>query len=88
MNIKNKKKTKENKVGHCGTLDPFADGVILICTGKETKNINTFNVFKIVFHEWLALLNDLSLSKNFSTGINYWFRPPGWQPNILETKSP
>ena len=53
-----------------------------------TKNINTFNVFKIVFHEWLALLNDLSLSKNFSTRINYWFRPPGWQPNILETKSP
>ena len=35
-----KKKNKDNKVGHCGTLDPFADGVILICTGNETKNIN------------------------------------------------
>ena len=35
-----KKKTKENKVGHCGTLDPFADGVVLVCTGDETKNIN------------------------------------------------
>ena len=35
-----KKKTKENKVGHCGTLDPFADGIIVVCTGDETKNIN------------------------------------------------
>jgi sterol desaturase/sphingolipid hydroxylase (fatty acid hydroxylase superfamily) len=52
-----------------------------------TNNINTFNVFKIAFHEWLALLNDLSLAKKFSTAINYWFRPPGWQPNILDTKS-
>ena len=37
-----KKKSKDSKVGHCGTLDPFADGVILICTGDETKNINNF----------------------------------------------
>jgi hypothetical protein len=52
------------------------------------KNINTFNVLNIAFHEWMALLNDLSLAKNFSTAINYWFKPPGWQPNILETKLP
>ena len=37
-----KKKSNVNKVGHCGTLDPFADGVLLICTGSETKNINNF----------------------------------------------
>ena len=37
-----KKKTKESKVGHCGTLDPFADGIVIVCTGKETKNINNF----------------------------------------------
>ena len=37
-----KKKTKEKKVGHCGTLDPFADGVILICTGDKTKEIDYF----------------------------------------------
>ena len=52
-----------------------------------TNNINTFNVFKIAFNEWLALLKDLSLAKKFSTAINYWFRHPGWQPNILDTKS-
>ena len=27
----------EKKVGHTGTLDPFAEGVIVICTGKDTK---------------------------------------------------
>ena len=37
-----KKKTNASKVGHCGTLDPFANGVLLICTGDETKNINNF----------------------------------------------
>ncbi len=37
-----KKKTKETKVGHCGTLDPFADGIVVVCTGKETKNISNF----------------------------------------------
>ena len=29
--------TKEKKVGHAGTLDPFAEGVLIIGTGKETK---------------------------------------------------
>jgi tRNA pseudouridine55 synthase len=27
------------KVGHAGTLDPLATGLLIICTGKETKNI-------------------------------------------------
>ena len=35
-----KNQNKKFKVGHCGTLDPFAEGVLLVCTGKETKNIN------------------------------------------------
>jgi tRNA pseudouridine55 synthase len=29
------------KVGHAGTLDPLATGLLLICTGKMTKKINT-----------------------------------------------
>lgn len=31
---------KKLKVGHAGTLDPLATGVLLVCTGKETKNID------------------------------------------------
>lgn len=32
---------KRFKVGHAGTLDPLATGVMIICTGKATKNIDT-----------------------------------------------
>ncbi|MEI7503539.1 MAG: tRNA pseudouridine(55) synthase TruB [Paludibacter sp.] len=35
-------KIKKLKVGHAGTLDPLATGVMIICTGKATKQIETF----------------------------------------------
>ncbi len=35
---------KRIKVGHAGTLDPLATGLLLICTGKKTKEIDTFQV--------------------------------------------
>ncbi|MGQ3677269.1 tRNA pseudouridine(55) synthase TruB [Tenacibaculum discolor] len=33
---------KKIKVGHAGTLDPLATGLLIICTGKQTKNINEY----------------------------------------------
>lgn len=33
---------KRLKVGHAGTLDPLATGLLLICTGKGTKQIESF----------------------------------------------
>lgn len=33
---------KIKKVGHAGTLDPLATGLLIICTGKFTKRINEF----------------------------------------------
>lgn len=33
---------KIKKVGHAGTLDPLATGLLIICTGKMTKRINEF----------------------------------------------
>lgn len=33
---------KKIKVGHAGTLDPLATGVMIICTGKKTKEIDSF----------------------------------------------
>jgi tRNA pseudouridine55 synthase len=38
-NLKQKLKVKKIKVGHAGTLDPLATGLLVICTGKHTKNI-------------------------------------------------
>jgi tRNA pseudouridine55 synthase len=33
---------KKIKVGHAGTLDPLASGLMIICTGRATKKIDTF----------------------------------------------
>jgi len=33
---------KKIKVGHAGTLDPLATGLLIICTGKFTKQIDSF----------------------------------------------
>jgi len=33
---------KKIKVGHAGTLDPLATGLLIICTGKFTKKIDTY----------------------------------------------
>ena len=42
--IKNKFSLKKIKVGHAGTLDPLATGLLIICTGKMTKEISKFQV--------------------------------------------
>jgi tRNA pseudouridine55 synthase len=34
--------TKISKVGHAGTLDPLATGLLIVCTGKYTKKINEY----------------------------------------------
>ncbi|MFC1759958.1 tRNA pseudouridine(55) synthase TruB [Candidatus Neomarinimicrobiota bacterium] len=35
--------TKEKKVGHAGTLDPFAEGVLIIGTGRDTKELTAIS---------------------------------------------
>lgn len=40
--IKQRFNLKKIKVGHAGTLDPLATGLLIICTGKQTKEINTY----------------------------------------------
>lgn len=40
--ISRKLGVKKIKVGHAGTLDPLATGVMIICTGKATKRIEEF----------------------------------------------
>ena len=34
--------TKTKKVGHAGTLDPLATGLLIVCTGKFTRKINEY----------------------------------------------
>lgn len=40
--IQHERKIKKIKVGHAGTLDPLATGLVIICTGQETKNIERY----------------------------------------------
>jgi tRNA pseudouridine55 synthase len=40
--IKQKFNIKKIKVGHAGTLDPLATGLLIICTGKFTKKIDEY----------------------------------------------
>jgi len=40
--IKKKYNLKKIKVGHAGTLDPKATGVVIVCTGKKTKQIESY----------------------------------------------
>ncbi|RUT78752.1 tRNA pseudouridine(55) synthase TruB [Ancylomarina longa] len=40
--IKHKLRLKKIKVGHAGTLDPLATGLMIVCVGKYTKRIESF----------------------------------------------
>ena len=40
--LQQSRKIKKIKVGHAGTLDPLATGVLLICIGKATKTVEKF----------------------------------------------
>lgn len=42
QNTPKSEQLKKFKIGHAGTLDPLATGVLIVCTGKNTKLINTF----------------------------------------------
>ena len=44
--IKKKFNLKKIKVGHAGTLDPLATGLLIICTGKFTKRIDEYQAQK------------------------------------------
>jgi len=37
---------KKIKIGHAGTLDPLASGLLIVCTGKMTKQIDAYQVLE------------------------------------------
>lgn len=52
-------KVKKLKVGHAGTLDPLATGVMIVCTGKATKRIESFSIIRRSMwlpYSWALLL--------------------------------
>lgn len=46
---------KKVKVGHCGTLDPFATGLLILVTGKECRNAMTYTKLDKVYEATFIL---------------------------------
>lgn len=63
---------KKIKVGHAGTLDPLATGLLVICTGKMTKQINTFQA-QIKEYTGTIVLGSSTPSFDLETEINNTF---------------
>ena len=67
--IKNALGIKKIKVGHAGTLDPLASGLMIICTGRATKKIEEF---RDLDKEYIATvhLGETTPSFDLETEIN------------------
>ncbi|MFD1161490.1 MULTISPECIES: tRNA pseudouridine(55) synthase TruB [Hwangdonia] len=63
---------KKIKVGHAGTLDPLATGLLVICTGKMTKQIDTFQG-QIKEYTGTFVLGSTTPSFDLETEINETF---------------
>lgn len=46
-----------------------------------TTNIETYNPFRIAFHELAAIARDVAASKRIGHALAYVFGPPGWSPD-------
>lgn len=63
---------KKIKVGHAGTLDPLATGLLVICTGKMTKQIDSFQG-QIKEYTGTLVLGSTTPSYDLETEINETF---------------
>ena len=55
---------KNVKVGHCGTLDPFAEGIVIICTGDYTKNTSNYMDFDKTYIAEISIGNETDTLDN------------------------
>jgi tRNA pseudouridine55 synthase len=65
--LKNRLALKKLKVGHAGTLDPLATGLMIVCTGKETKNIEKYQA---EFKEYKAVIRLGATTPSFDLETN------------------
>ena len=65
-------KIKKIKVGHAGTLDPLASGLLIVCIGKQTKNISEYQDLKKTYTGKFKL-GESTLSYDAETSVNEKF---------------
>ena len=70
--VKRQLNVKKIKVGHAGTLDPLANGLMILCTGKKTKEIDQYQAAE---KEYLGTLKLGATTPSYDgeTAENYFF---------------
>lgn len=74
---------KKFKIGHAGTLDPLATGLLIICTGKFTKRIPELQG-QIKEYTGTIVLGATTPSYDLETEINETFPTAHITPDLLE----
>jgi len=70
--LKRQLNLKKIKVGHAGTLDPLATGLLIICTGKETRNIEKYQSQPKEYHVKVQL-GATTPSFDLETSVDSYF---------------
>lgn len=78
-----KRACKFKKIGHAGTLDPLATGLLILCTGKKTKQIDTFQAQEKEYTGTLVL-GKTTPSIDLETGFDAEFSTAHITSEILE----
>jgi tRNA pseudouridine55 synthase len=81
--IRKKFNLKKFKIGHAGTLDPLATGLLVICTGKFTKKITEYQGQEKEY-TGVFTLGDTTPSYDLETEINETFSTDHITPNLIQ----
>lgn len=81
--IKKRFRIKKIKVGHAGTLDPLATGLLIICTGKFTKRIPELQG-QIKEYTGIIKLGETTPSFDLETEVNQTFPTDHITEELLE----
>ena len=81
--IRHALKIKKIKIGHAGTLDPLATGVLIVCTGRATKQIENF---QYQTKEYVATLQLGATTPSFDleTAIDHTFETKHISKQLVE----
>ncbi|MCE7064841.1 tRNA pseudouridine(55) synthase TruB [Dyadobacter sp. CY326] len=78
-----KRACKFKKIGHAGTLDPLATGLLILCTGKKTKQIDSYQAQEKEYTGTL-ILGKTTPSIDLETAFDAEFPTTHITPEILE----
>ncbi|MCP4520319.1 MAG: tRNA pseudouridine(55) synthase TruB [Cytophagales bacterium] len=73
------------KIGHAGTLDPLATGLLILCTGKMTKQIDSYQAQEKEYTGQLVL-GETTPSYDLETEVNQTFDISHITPELIQEK--